>query len=96
MEKEKTNNDENELLKAIKEEYEKKLLIKENEIQTLKTDFENQIKNINENHIKQIRAIISGSPERNQINYEDDEQEHEEFEFDELIKSAKSALKKLL
>lgn len=93
---EKTNNNENELLKAIKEEYEKKLLIKENEIQSIKTDFENQIKNINENHIKQIRAIISGSTERNLINSEDDEQDLEETEFDTVVKSAKSALKKLI
>ena len=55
-----TELEESDVIKAVKEEYEKQLTEKEKEKQALTEKHEAEEKKIREEHIKQIRAILSG------------------------------------
>lgn len=70
--------EESEVIKAIKEEYEKKLVEKEKEISILTENFNKEKENLREEHIKQIRTLIrTGGVEIPEAEEEKDEVELE-------------------
>lgn len=68
---------ESEIIKAVKEEYEKKL-------EEQKNSYEQTISDLNKNHIEQVRALISGRSEN--LSEETRKlQENKEVSFEEQL-----------
>lgn len=55
--------EETEVIKAVQEEYEKKLTAKDAEIKKQKEDFEKEKEALRQEHVKQMRAILTGRKE---------------------------------
>lgn len=68
---------ESEIIKAVKEEYEKKL-------EEQKNDYETKLAEMQKNHVEQIRALVSGREEN--LNEETKKlQDEKELSFEELL-----------
>lgn len=90
MDKEKTP--ESEVIKAVREEYEKKLQEKDEEIKKFNEQHKKEIDDLKKEQIEQIRAVIMG---RDTTYKEKKEFEEEpENDFETLIKETKEILKK--
>lgn len=84
--------EETEVITAVKEEYEKQLQEKQKELEKQKEENQKAIEGLRKEHALQLRAIISGRKDPNEI----DEFEGKEVdEEEEIIKQAKEILKKL-
>lgn len=92
MEKDKEKLPESEVIKAVREEYEKKLQEKDEEIKKNNEQHAKEIDDLKKAQIEQIRAVIMG---RDTTYKEKKEFEEEpENEFEALIKETKEILKK--
>lgn len=87
--------EETEVIKIIKEEYEKKEQEYKKEIVTLKEKCEEEKNALRNEHIKQVRAILMGRNENTEEQEEFDENE-EEKEFNVLLKKTKEQYKKMI
>lgn len=56
--------EETDIIKAVKEEYENKIKEKETEITKVKETFAKREEEIRQEHVKQLRAIISGRKDK--------------------------------
>lgn len=87
--------EETEVIKAVQEEYEKKLTAKDAEIKKAREDFEKEKEGLRQEHVKQMRAILTGrkepTPEKNEF-----EDEPEKTEEEETLEKAKEYYKKLI
>lgn len=85
--------EETEVITAIKEEYEKKLSERDASMIKLKNDFEKEKENMRQEHVKQMRAILTGRKEdaTDKQEFEEDEKTEEEV----TLESAKKYLGKL-
>ena len=92
MEKEKEQLPETDIIKAVREEYEKKLKEKDEEIKKFNEQHAKEIDDLKKAQVEQIRALIMG---RDTTYKEKKEFEEEpENEFEALIKETKEILKK--
>lgn len=85
--------EETEVITAIKEEYEKKLSERDASMIKLKNDFEKEKENMRQEHVKQMRAILTGRKEDVTDKQEFEEEEKTEEEL--TLESAKNYLGKL-
>ena len=85
--------EETEVITAVKEEYEKKLKDKDAEIAKQKTDFEKEKEALRQEHVKQMRAILTGhkEPDNTKPEFEEEELTDEE----QMLNTAKEYIKKL-
>lgn len=86
--------EETEVIKAVQDEYEKKLADKDAEMTKVKADFEKEKEDMRAEHVKQMRAILTGrkEPEHEKEEFE----EQEKTEEDETLEKAKEYYKKLI
>ena len=86
--------EETEVIKAVQEEYEKKLTAKDEEIKKQKEAYEKQKQELREEHVKQMRAILTG---RKETGTEKPEfEETEENEEEKMLKDAKDIFQKII
>ena len=86
--------EETDVIKAVQEEYEKKLADKEKELTQAKEGFEKEKEALRQEHVKQMRAILTGRKEEKPEKEEFEEKD--ENEEDETLKKAKEYYKKLI
>ena len=84
---------ETDVITAVKDEYEKKLGGKDTEIKKIKEDFEKEKEAMRAEHVKQMRAILTGRKEEPEKTEFEEEEKNEE---DEMVKTAKEYYKKLI
>ena len=86
--------DETDVIKAVKEEYEKTLTEKEKKIKEVEENAKKEKEQLRQEHVKQMRAIILGRKEEiNKPNLLDEIDEEDEEE--KIIKKAKEIYKTL-
>lgn len=84
--------EETDVIKAVKEEYEKALKQKDDEIKIIKEKSEKEKEELRQEHVKQMRAILTGRKNEVKDNeFEEDEIDEEE----EMLKQAKEYLSKM-
>lgn len=86
--------EETEVIKAVQEEYEKKLKDKDAEIAKAKENFEKEKESMRQEHVKQMRAILTGRKEGAPEKKEFEEQEETEEEI--MLKNAQETYKKII
>lgn len=84
--------EETEVIKTIQQEYEAKLQEKDADIQKLKTKNEEEKEKLRQEHIKQIRTLLTG---RKEVIEGKEFEEDEEDEEDKMLKNAKEFIKKM-
>lgn len=87
--------EETEVIKAVQEEYEKKLTAKDAEIKKQKEDFEKEKQALREEHVKQMRAILTGRKEDSTEKTEFEEAEAK-TEEEQMIEDARKIYKTLI
>ena len=93
MEKSNEQLPETDIIKAVREEYEKKLKEKDEEIKKYNEQHAKELDNLKKAQVEQIRALIMGRDTTYKEKKEFEEEEPEN-EFEALIKETKEILKK--
>lgn len=86
--------EETEVIKAVQEEYEKKLTAKDAEIKKQKEDFEKEKQALREEHVKQMRAILTGRKEN--VETKEEFEEEEKSEEEKMTEDARKIYKTLI
>lgn len=85
--------EETEVITAVREEYEKKLKEKDNQITSINEQHEKEKDELRKEHVKQLRAVLTG---RKDVKEEKEFEEEEIDEEEELVKKAKEHFKKII
>ena len=87
--------EETEVIKAVTEEYEKKLASKDEEMKKAQENFEKEKENLRQEHVKQMRAILTGRQEAVKEKEEFEEQT-EKSEEEQMLDTAQEYYKKII